>query len=286
MSKSKIDWLVGGDTINPFTGCNGPHGKRCTFCYAQKMARRLAGMPGGEKYRRVADARHGDPFWPAFHQSVLLDAGYTLGRARKPRRVFIGSMGDMCFEGSMFCPETYSRYEYEMHTEELQRKIAAFCAALPQHTFLILTKRPDLLDVEVEWPSNVHLGVSISRHSDMHRVATLRSKKMIGVGSQGGGRWHPYMVIWASVEPLLDKLINPKYLAGLDWVVIGAETGTRKDVPASIIQAAQRVEGWCQAYGIPCFTKDNMRKADPGHHWLRELPQCIEGVSGKEMEAK
>jgi len=272
MGKSKIDWC--DETINIFTGCNGPHGVRCPYCYAHKMAKRLAGMPGGGKYRGAAKHNNGDPFGPAFHKDVLNAEIDRLERARKPRRVFIGSMGDMCFEGPGILLSGGNRnYGCDFDSGEVQKAIANFCTALPQHTFHILTKRPDLLSVEVEWPSNVWLGVSVSRGEDTDRIATLLDKKAVGTGSQGGGRWHPHMVLWASVEPLLDGYFNPNWLAGLGWVVIGAQTGNRQEIDGAIIRAAQRIVNWCAASDTPCFAKDNMRQADPDYDWPREFPK-------------
>ena len=120
MSKSKIDWT--DETINPFTGCNGPNGKRCSYCYAEKMAKRLAAMPGGKKYRLIAKHNNGDPFAPTFNSSVLCDEADRLGRSRKPRRVFIGSMGEMCFGGSCCFFALLGKADGGINTEIVQKR--------------------------------------------------------------------------------------------------------------------------------------------------------------------
>lgn len=271
MSKTKIDWT--DETINPFTGCNGPHGTRCSYCYAQKMAKRLAGMPGGEKYRRVAKHSDGDPFVPAFHVSTMAEEMERLRRARKSRRVFVGSMGEMCFNGRALYFDENGDRGCDVISMSIQNAIAHFCAGLPKHTFQILTKRPDLLGIETPWPSNVHLGVSVSTTDDSHRIATLLDKKAVGVAGIGGGRWHPHMALWASVEPLLDKDFEADDLRGLDWVVIGAETGTGKPSSHEIVEAAKWIVHCCGWHNTPCFVKDNMRQADLGYDWPREFPK-------------
>ena len=267
MSKSKIDWT--DETINPFTGCNGPNGKRCSYCYAEKMAKRLAAMPGGKKYRLIAKHNNGDPFAPTFNSSVLCDEADRLGRSRKPRRVFIGSMGEMCFGGSCCFFALLGKADGGINTEIVQKKIAKFCTALSRHTFQILTKRPDLLSVDVKWPSNVHLGVSITNKYDVDRVQKLLLYL---------AKWrlaHPTLdrfKCWASIEPLHGEMDTEK-LIGLDWVVIGAKTGGRRGVARSIIRAAQEIDAWCALNDVPCFVKDNMRGADPDFDWPREFPK-------------
>ena len=67
--------------------------------------------------------------------------------------------------------------------------------------------------------------------------------------------------------------MDTEKLIGLDWVVIGAETGTRKKVSDFIIQSAKWIVCWCGNNNVPCFVKDNMRQADPDCVWPREFPK-------------
>ncbi len=267
---SKIGWC--DETINPFTGCR----QGCRFCYARRMAHRFANIHG-TVYERVDLATSsvdpetgwsdggGNPFAPAIHLDVLVRHLGRLGRARcGPRRVFIGSMGDMCFDGTAitFPPDPVLAVREDWDTGKLQEHLARFCSRLPRHTFLLLTKRPDLLSVGVRWPRNVHLGVSLTSNADEHRV--------VGLLRRGPG------VCWASVEPLLDLDFEPAFLTGLDWVVVGAQTGAGAPDAWPVLEAARRVVVWCADNGVPCFVKDNLRKwtLGPGEAWTwpRELP--------------
>jgi protein gp37 len=143
------------------------------------------------------------------------------------------------------------------------------------HTILLLTKRPDLLDVNVVWPSNVHLGVSVTSNADAGRIATLLEKGRAmreQVGASGPG------VLWASVEPLLDPNFDALNLVGLDWVVVGAQTGVDAAKPGSQeanfrVRAAAWIVEWCRANKVPCFVKDNLcRQAGGRGAWPREFP--------------
>ena len=47
----------------------------------------------------------------------------------------------------------------------------------PQHTFQVLTKRPDRLvemDKHIDWPENVWMGTSVEDANVIHRVRQLR----------------------------------------------------------------------------------------------------------------
>jgi protein gp37 len=114
MSATKIDWA---DAVwNPLTGCSKVS-PACDHCWAERMSKRLAGRCG---YPAA------DPFAVAFHPDRLEEPL----RWRKPRRVFVCSMGDLFHE--------------DVTDDQL---LAVFTTmAQPQarhHTFLILTKRPD-----------------------------------------------------------------------------------------------------------------------------------------------
>lgn len=81
------------------------------------------------------------------------------------------------------------------------------------HTFQILTKRHERM-VEVgrnlDWPSNVWMGVSIENRRFVHRTDYLREI--------------PAAVRFVSAEPLLGPLEHLD-LAGIDWLIAGGESG-------------------------------------------------------------
>jgi len=109
---TKIEWAE--ETWNPVTGCT-PVSAGCDNCYARRMAIRLRGRCGYS-----AD----DPFKVTLHPDRLEQPL----RWWKPRRVFVCSMGDL-FHGDV--------------PEEFIDEIFAIMALCPQHTFIVLTKRPE-----------------------------------------------------------------------------------------------------------------------------------------------
>ena len=115
MSKTKIPWA---DVVwNPVTGCT-KISAGCQNCYAERMANtRLRG-----RYGYPAD----DPFRVTLHPDKLDE---PLGW-KKPKKVFLCSMGDLFHPDVPF--EYIRRVFYRIHNEKAK-----------QHTFMLLTKRPD-----------------------------------------------------------------------------------------------------------------------------------------------
>ncbi|NLX99449.1 MAG: DUF5131 family protein, partial [Rhodopirellula sp.] len=122
---TKIEWT--DETWNPVVGCQKVS-EGCQNCYAEKMARRLACM-GKKKYMPVVHwVNDGQPsHWTG---AIQTDEAALLvpQRWKNPRRVFVVSMGDLFYEGVPF---------------EFIDRVFAVMALCPQHTFQVLTKRPE-----------------------------------------------------------------------------------------------------------------------------------------------
>jgi protein gp37 len=240
-SSSSIEWTDA--TWNPVTGCSRVS-PGCAHCYALELApklRRFAegrvrkGKPGG-KWLTVRDG--GKASGPAFGVTLHEDVLDEPLRWRRPRRVFVNSMSDL------------------FHEEIPGHFIAAVfrvMAAAPQHTFQVLTKRPERMLEAVQsmepladgawrrpWPlPNVWLGVTIENRRFVDRADLLRDT--------------PAAVRFISAEPLLGPLVydgvegTPRDIAhrhrslrrcwldghdspeldlrGIDWLIAGGESG-------------------------------------------------------------
>jgi protein gp37 len=128
---SKIQWTE--ETWNPVVGCT-PVSPGCLNCYAGTLAPRLAAM-GQAQYadltvHRCIYRHPGSPTRAVFNGTVrcLDDAlGKPLAR-KKPTMYFVCSMGDLFHEAVPF---------------EFIDRVFAVMALCPQHTFQVLTKRPE-----------------------------------------------------------------------------------------------------------------------------------------------
>jgi protein gp37 len=244
---SKIGWC--SDTVNVFSGCDGG----CHYCYARRMSNRLANIPG-TVYHDLASSGL-DPFTPTFHENVYDAVLQKIPRWCKPRRIFIGSMGEIC---SIFRVRNHvgKLLDVSMTTEEVLRAVIGLFRDT-QHTALMLTKWPDRLPTTRNffYPSNMQMGVSVTCNADAHRVGSLLA------------RLHPTTYCWASVEPMLDPHFNPAHLNGLDWVVIGAQTGPGSQRVSSALKnarvdAAQRICAHCREQGI---------RLRPAYPWPQDI---------------
>lgn len=185
----------------------------CTRCYAERMAARLQAM-GVSKYQHGFDVVVHD---------VTLDEPL---RWTQPRLVFVNSMSDL-FHPSV--PVSFIE------------AVFAVMNRATRHTFQVLTKRPDgvaRLDDRVRWTPNIWLGVSIESAQWLGRRDRL---VCTGAGTK-----------FLSLEPLLGPLPGLD-LAGIDWVIVGGESG-----PGARPMEAVWVRGIrdaCVRRGVPFFFK-------------------------------
>lgn len=150
---------------------------------------------GVAKYQNDGDSRTSGPgFGVTCHPEALA----TPFSWRRPRLVFVNSMSDL-FHARV--PITFVRDVFDV----MRRT--------PQHTYQILTKRAHRLarvGADLEWPSNVWMGVSVESAEHYDRVRDL-----IKV---------PAAVRFLSCEPLLGPMADLP-LIGIDWVIAGGESG-------------------------------------------------------------
>jgi len=123
VADSSIEWT---DAVwNPVRGCSKVSAG-CTNCYAMKQAHRFSGP--GQPYEGLTHVVKGKgPQWTGAVRTVPEMLERPL-RWRKPRRVFVNSMSDL------FHPDV---------PDEFVDQVFAVMALTPQHTYQILTKRPE-----------------------------------------------------------------------------------------------------------------------------------------------
>ncbi|SDI51353.1 protein gp37 [Sinosporangium album] len=196
-TSTSIEWTE--VTWNPVTGCDRIS-PGCDNCYALRLARRLQAM------RQPRYAADGDPrtSGPGFGVTVHPAALAEPLRWRRPRVVFVNSMSDL-FHAKV--PADYVA------------QVWATMEMTPQHTYQILTKRPERMARHLTAAASAHgrgplpnvwLGTSIEEDKYAPRADHLRRA--------------PGAVRFLSLEPLLGPVPSLN-LTGIDWVIAGGESG-------------------------------------------------------------
>ncbi len=185
----------------------------CLNCYAERMAKRLQAM-GQPNYR--------DGFAVRTHEHMLR---MPFSWAR-PRMVFVNSMGDLFHEDVPF---------------DFIKRVFEVMQGTPRHIYQLLTKRASKLTEvasQLPWPSNVWMGVTVEDNEHLYRVDELRHV--------------PASVRFLSIEPLLESLPDLN-LIGIDWVIVGGESGpgARPVKPEWVLA----IRDECVESSIPFFFK-------------------------------
>ena len=207
----------------------------CKNCYAERMAKRLHAM-GQPNYR--------NGFRLTLHEhAVKLPLGW-----RKPQVVFVNSMSDL--------------FHRDVPLTFLKRVFAVMAQAV-QHRFQVLTKRAERLSElapTLAWPPNVWMGVSVENGDHRDRINHLRAT--------------PAAVKFLSLEPLLGPLPNLD-LRGIDWVIVGGESGPRAR-PMDPTWARD-LRDQCVAAGVAFFFKQW------GGVWKSRTGRTLDGRTWDEM---
>lgn len=159
----------------------------CKNCYAERMAKRLKLM-GSERYA--------NEFMLTLHEDVIQEPLNW----KRPRTIFVNSMSDLFHEDIPF---------------EFIQKVFNVMVKAEWHTFQILTKRSERLEelsALLPWSKNIWMGVSVENQKYTFRIDKLRKV--------------PSAVRFLSIEPLIGKITKIN-LRGIDWVIVGGESGPK-----------------------------------------------------------
>jgi len=220
--RSAIEWTEA--TWNPVTGCSKVS-PGCAHCYAEAIELRFG---RSKKPWTPENAAENVRLWPE-----RLDQPF---RWRRPRMVFVNSMSDLFHE---LVPQAF--------IAEVFRQMAA----ADQHTYQVLTKRPERMrdvvghlyeeldDLGPEPLPNVWLGTSIENARFVSRAAAVRETCAA--------------VRFISAEPLLGPVAGDLDLTDIDWVIVGGESGPRhRPMKAAW---ARDLRNSCVAAGVAYFFK-------------------------------
>jgi len=235
MADTSIEWTDA--TWNPVAGCT-VISPGCTNCYAMRMAARLDAMGVG-KYRGLTRKSGRRAVWTGKvrldRKSLGIPAGW-----KRPRRIFVNSMSDLFHEA---VPADFVAAVWR----EMQ--------ATPQHTYQILTKRPDrMAEITISLPvlGNVWLGTSVESADYLARIDDLRRVNAA--------------VRFISFEPLLGSVAGAD-LTGIHWVIVGGESGPHSRAMSETW--VEEIELACRKASTAFFFKQwgGVHKKSTGRHY-------------------
>lgn len=194
---------------NPVTGCD-KISSGCANCYAKEAA---------EGYlKRWKNPRYTNGFNLTLHEDLVeLPVSW-----KKPKQIFPCSMSDIFHEGI---------------PREFVLKLFATMNQCPQHTFIVLTKRAEHmleLSPSIQWPENIWLGVTVEEARYAGRIDALKQTGAVNK--------------FICAEPLLCDL-GKLDLSGIDWVVVGGESG--KNSRPCKAEWAENLRDQCEAQQVP-----------------------------------
>jgi protein gp37 len=213
--QSKIEWTDA--TWNPVRGCT-KISPGCKHCYAKTFA---------ERFRSVEGHPYEHGFDPRLVPNKLLEP--LLWPAHKT--VFVNSMSDL-FQDAV--PDEYIL------------AVAAVMLRANWHTYQVLTKRADRLErlletklLDAAKARHIWWGVSVEdQEYGVPRIEHLRRSRA--------------SVRFLSVEPLLEDL-GTIALDGIDWVIVGGESGPgARPMQSEWVEA---IREQCSMAGVMFFFK-------------------------------
>lgn len=199
----------------------------CPYCYARNNVRRYHMIDDFEK--------------PEFFPNKL-----KMMEKKRPQNFLLTGMSDLAG-----------------WKQEWQEQVFAKISENPQHQFLFLSKRPDLLDINTDL-ENAWFGVTVSRRAELWRIDALRKNVRAG---------HYYVAF----EPLFD---NPGEmdLHGIEWMVIGTMTGAQSRKIHTEPEWAYSMASQAHALGIPVFMKEDLVPIIGENNMIQELPGAYNRV--------
>jgi protein gp37 len=244
---TEIEWTDA--TWNPVTGCTKIT-RGCDLCYAERFSERFRGVPS-------------HPFENGFDLQLRPERLVQPLNWRQPRRIFVNSMSDL--------------FHKEIPSSFIDSVFQTMDAA-DWHTYQVLTKRSSLMARYLrnrygarKAPPHIWLGVSIEDAKNAVRLKHLCAA--------------PASVKFVSFEPLLGP-VGKVDLEGIDWAIVGGESGPRARPMAE--EWAIEIRDQCKSAKVAFFFKQwgGVRPKSGGRLLRgREWNQYPEMLQAKQLEA-
>ena len=209
--------------FNPVNGCN----IGCPYCYARKINQRFHIIP--------------DFNVPTFQEQRLQQLYKKKGEV-----YLITSMSD--FSG---------------WKPAWREKIFKVLTENPQHSYTLLTKRPELIHFETNL-DNVWIGVSVTNKNDVKRIETLKQNI----------KCKHYCVTFEPLHVHRGDLD----LSDIEWIFIGAEIGNRKGKIKPEKEWVMNIVKQAKEFNIPVCMKMSLLDVVGKENWTQDFPEQYNNI--------
>lgn len=280
MVDTSISWThrpgTRGRSWNPTQGC-ALKSEGCRNCYAMRMARRFAG-PGGWA-EGLVNVKTGK--WTGKTRLAIHKLTEPLSW-REPSTVFVNSMSDLFYEG---------------FSDEEIAAVFGVMAACPQHTFIILTKRPGRMRMWFRWVDSRptppgHGGgmthpVGVCADAAAARGAPVSAARLYGLRGGGTAPW-PLPNVWLGtsienqdeIDRMVELAATPAVirLLSCEPLLGHLELGLLGTLPNSITGSAY-VMTYERIHWVIAGCESGQGSRPCNVEWLRSLrDQCAEAA--------
>lgn len=235
---------------NPVWGCRNS----CPYCFARRGAvKGNKALYDEFNYMKLAEEEYNH----MKSKGVTIDKTKLANRLKKFIPTFIGSNFDIELPETpqiIWC-DSYSEIGY--WKKEWIVNVINKISRYPQHIFQFLTKFPKVYFKDT-FPKNCWLGISITGTEDYDkleyrkfRISNIHNLKFI------------------DFEPLFNEISID--LQGIDWVIIGAETGDRKEKIIPKKEWVENIVNHCRRHKIPVYLMDSLKDIYPEE--IKEFPE-------------
>ncbi|MDO5147631.1 MAG: radical SAM mobile pair protein A [Eubacteriales bacterium] len=199
----------------------------CPYCYARNNVRR---------YHMINDFEK-----PEFFPNKL-----HLMEKKRPQNFLLTGMSDLAGWKSEWVEQVFEKIREN-----------------PQHQFLFLSKRPDLLNIDTDL-ENAWFGVTVTRRAELWRMDALRKNVK-------ARHYH------VTFEPLFDDPGEVNF-SGIDWAVIGTMTGAQSRKVRTAPTWANSLMNQAHQAHVPVFMKEDLAPIMGEECMVQEFPVAFEKV--------
>ena len=232
---------------NPVWGCLNT----CPYCYyARRIAKRYAAQMAEKEvmYLLQFGQLNVDECIAKISEQLKsfkptwLESNYVRKFPKKSSIIFVNSMSDPAY------------WEQEWYEKIVKRIIENM-----QHTFIVLTKQPEIYK-KYTFPHNTILGVTCVNQQKLNELDCMLSNNL---------EFNNRLLV--SIEPIQEKIkINGWMKKMIDWIHVGEESGNRKD---KVRATQEMIQPFFDLKNVPVFMKNNLAGIVSGRELRKEFPE-------------